>query len=91
MINLIDKNTVDCDVKINYKCKQCGNGSMDIGLILIKDTNIDENFQNEKYFKEEKDNEKKIIKIYKTDDGNNNINDENYKNFNKRSCKNQTC
>ena len=89
MINLLDKNIVDNEIKINYKCQQCGNGSLFVGLMLIEESNLDEEVQSEKLFNDNKDKEKKNNKIYKTSDGNQNNNDEKIKIFNFKDNKNQ--
>ena len=89
MINIIDENIIEDNTNINYKCKQCGNGSMDIGIILIIDSNFDDDFKKENNFNDDKDKEKKNIKIYTTKGGSINRNDVNMKNFNNNENKHQ--
>ena len=70
IINIFDDD-VDFEKGIHYKCIKCGNGPLHIYLVLFKK---DEN----NIIKNENEN-KKINKIYRTDEGNNPEVNSNYK------------
>lgn len=60
IINLFDENTASIDSYINYKCEKCGEGPVNIGLLLSEEKiNIDE--ENEENDNNEKDNNKNKI------------------------------